>query len=311
MMHRKALAVVALAALFCVLSGKSDAGEKKYTIGLALANLQSDFFNQVRRGAEEQAAKRGVDLIVVEARGDATTQVDQIQDLLAREIDALLITPAGATAAAVPIRACRAKGVPVVTVDRNPPDAPGDSFIAADSFGGCVELGKWVIEKTGGKGTIGVIQGQLGTTPEIDRRGGLMKALESAPEIKVVEQAADSWDQEDGFSVAQDLLQANPDITVFHGRCDALALGAAQAVRLAGLSGKILVVGFDGDEGGLVAVKEGVLDLTMTQQSQRFGRLGIDTCIDLIEGRKVPEMQLIPVTPTTKENVDEFIEKHP
>ncbi|MCC8179591.1 MAG: sugar ABC transporter substrate-binding protein [Planctomycetes bacterium] len=310
-MFKKTLVAASLAIALLLAAGIADAGEKKYTIGLALANLQSDFFNQVRRGAEEQAAKRGVELIVVEARGDATTQVDQVQDLLAREIDALLITPAGATAAAVPIRACRAKGVPVVTVDRNPPDAPGDSFIASDSFGGCLELGKWIIEKTGGKGTIGVIQGQLGTTPEIDRRGGLMKALEAAPAMKVVEQAADSWDQEDGFSVSQDLLQANPDITVFHGRCDALALGAAQAVRLAGLSGKILVVGFDGDEAGLLAVKDGVLDVTMTQQSQRFGRLGIDSCIDFIEGREVPATQLIPVTLTTKDNVDQFIANHP
>lgn len=310
-MFRKAWITAVVALTLALAVGAAGAGEKKYTFGVALANLQSDFFNQVRRGAEEQGAARGVDIIVVEARGDATTQVDQVQDLIARNIDALIITPAGATAAAVPIRACRAAGIPVVTIDRNPPDAPADSFIASDSYGGCIELGKWIIEQTGGKAKVGVIQGQLGTTPEIDRRAGIMKAFEDAPGITVVEQAADSWSQEPGFQVAQDLLQANPDITVFHGRCDALALGAAHAARLAGLSNEILVVGFDGDEGGLIAVKEGTLDMTMTQQSQTMGRVGVDTCIDLLEGRVRAPNQLLPVTLTTKANVQQFIDKHP
>lgn len=63
-------------------------------------------------------------MITVDAKGDAATQVSQIQDLIAQNIDALIYIPAGATAAAVPVKAARAAGIPVVNIDRNAEERP-------------------------------------------------------------------------------------------------------------------------------------------------------------------------------------------
>ena len=281
-------------------------------IGLAVANLQADFFNQIKQSVEADAKAKGIQVITVDAKGDSATQVSQVQDLLTRGIKALIYIPAGATAASVPVKAARAAGIPVINVDRNAPDAPGDTFIATDSVVAARTLGEYVVKQTGGKGNVAIIQGQLGTTPEQDRDKGFSEALSKAPDLKVVgKQPSKAWAQDEGFAIAQDMLQRHPEITVFFGRADALALGAAQAVKVGNLDHKVMVVGFDGDTAGLKAVKAGTLDATMAQRTQAMGRLALQSALDLMAKKSVPKEQLQEATLTTKENVEPFIEKHP
>lgn len=300
--------LIALLAAALLATTAAFAGEN-FTIGLAVSNLQADFFNQIKQAAEAEAKDQGIEIITVDAKGDATSQVNQIQDLLTREVDALIYLPAGATAASVPIREAKAAGVPVVCIDRNP-DTPGDTFIATDSVAAARELGQWVAKQTGGKGNLAMLQGQIGTTPEQERDKGFTEGI-AGTEIKIVAKQLAEWAQDKGFAVAQDLLQANPDINIFFGQCDATAMGAAQAVKVAGVTEKILIVGFDGDVAGLNAVRDGVIDATMTQQTQRMGRLGVQSAIKLAKGESVPALQLLPATLTTKENVGPFIANHP
>jgi ribose transport system substrate-binding protein len=288
------------------------AAEKEKTIGLAVANLQADFFNQIKQSVEREAKAKGVKVITVDAKGDAATQVSQIQDLITRGVDALIYIPAGATAAGVPVKAAKDAKIPVVNVDRNAPDEPGDTFIATDSVGAARTLGEHVGKITGGKGKVAIIQGQLGTTPELDRDKGFNEALEKFPDLKVVaKQPSNAWMQDEGFAIGQDMLQRFPDVTVFFGRADALALGAAQAVKVANLDHKVIVVGFDGDVAGLKAVENGTLDATMTQKTQGMGKLALESALDLAAGKQVPKEQLQEAVLTTKENVKPFIENHP
>ena len=304
--------LAALAAVLMSATQPALAHGDKFTLGLAVANLQADFFNFIKESVEEEAARLGYEVITVDANGDSARQVSQIQDLITRRVDALIYIPAGATAASVPVRDAKKAGIPVVSVDRNPPDAPGDSFIATDSEEAARVLGEFVAGKTGGQGVVGVVQGQLGTTPEIARDTGFEKALANYPGLKTVEkQASEGWHMDEGFAIAQDLLQRNPNINVIFGRADALAMGAAQAVKVANLGHDVLVVGFDGDREGLVAVKEGRLAATMTQQTRLMGRLAVRFAVDLVENRYVPPEMLLGATLTTKENVDQFIQVHP
>jgi ribose transport system substrate-binding protein len=304
--------LIAAAAVLALTAAPARAADKKVVIGVAVANLQADFFNQIKQSTEAYGKQLGVEIIAVDAKGDSATQVSQIQDLITRKIDALIYIPAGATAASVPVKAARAAKIPVVNVDRNADDAPGDTFIATDSVAASRTLGEWICKQTGGKGKIGIIQGQLGTTPEVDRDNGFNQALAKCPGLTVVaKQDSKMWMQDEGFAIAQDMLQKNPDINIFYGRADALALGAAQAVKVANVKGKVWVIGFDGDVAGLKAVQSGTLDATATQVTQKMGRMAVDSALKLIKGEKVPPMQLQPATLTTKENVGPFIKDHP
>lgn len=314
-MTRTRISTLTLSTLTLLLAAapvQAQASGKKITIGLAVANLQANFFNQIKQSVERTAKAQGITVITVDAKGDSATQVSQIQDLVARNVDAIIYIPAGATAAAVPVRTARAAGIPVVNVDRNAAGAPGDTFIATDSVAAAQALGNYVCKQTGGKGNVAIIQGQLGTTPEQDRDKGFSQALAKCTGLKVVaKQASNAWAQDEGFNIAQDMLQKTPDITVFFGRADALALGAAQAAKVAGVGGKVMVVGFDGDTAGLQAVQSGTLSATMTQRTQYMGQLAVKSALDLINKKTVPKIQLQAATLTTKANVAPFLKTHP
>ncbi|MCF4129616.1 sugar ABC transporter substrate-binding protein [Methylobacterium sp. SyP6R] len=281
-------------------------------IGLAVANLQADFFNQIKQSVERNAKEMGATVVTVDAKGDGATQVSQIQDLVNQKIQALIYIPAGAAAAAVPVKTAKAAGIPVVAVDRNPTDAPGDTFIATNSVVAAKTLGDYACKVSGGKGELGIIQGQIGTTPEQDRDKGFKEAMATCPGIKEVgREASKMWMKDEGFNIAQNMLQRHPGITMFFGRADALALGAAQAVKAANLGRKIWVFGFDGDLAGLKAVKDGTLDATMTQRTQAMGKLALQSALDLVAGKKVPAEQLQDAALTTKDNAEQYIANHP
>jgi len=312
MFLKKLLFTAGLTALTALLGSTSSSAQEKKTVGLAVANLQADFFNQIKQSVDAEAKAKGVNLIVADAKGDAATQVDQIQDLITRGVKAIIYIPAGATAAGVPVKAAKKANIPVVNVDRNAPDAPGDTFIATDSVGAARTLGEYLCKVTGGKANVAIIQGQIGTTPEMDRDKGFSEALANCPGIKVVaKQPSKAWMQDEGFAIAQDMLQRYPNIDAFFGRADALALGAAHAVKVANVGHKVWIFGFDGDVAGLKAVRDGTLDATMTQKTQGMGKLALDSALDLIDGKQVPKEQLQEAVLTTKENVGPFIDKHP
>ena len=303
-----------LAAFGAWLSVGAEARAEKppITIGLAVANLQADFFRQIKASVERAGREADVRVITVDARGDSAAQISQVRDLIAQKIDALIYIPAGATAAAVPVNLARAAGIPTVAVDRNAEGAPGDTFIASDGEAGAHALGRWVAEQTGGKAEIGIIFGQIGTTPQLERDKGFSAAIAGHPELRVVaSQASLEWHQDEGFAIAQDLLQRHPTITVLFGQADALALGAAQAVKVIKPNHRVLVVGFDGDVTGLKAVQNGALDATMTQPTQEMGRMALRSALDLIARKPVQTLQLQATTLTTKANVDAFIDNHP
>jgi ribose transport system substrate-binding protein len=284
------------AALLALSLGSANAAEVK-KIGLAVANLQANFFNQIKQAVEAEAKTRGIAVVTVDAKGDGPTQVNQIQDLLTQNIDALIYIPAGAAAATVPVKLAKAAGVPVINIDRNADGAPGDTFLATDS----VASAKAVI-----------IHGQKGTTPEVDRTKGCMESVKANSGVKIVaEQWSNMWSQDEGFQIMQNMLQANPDVSIVFAQADGLALGAAQAIKVANPSQKIVVGGFDGDTAALEALKNGVFDVTATQQTQKMGRTAVEMAVKIVGGEKVPAVQLSDATLTTKENVEGFIANHP
>ncbi|QEN85068.1 sugar ABC transporter substrate-binding protein [Labrys sp. KNU-23] len=301
----------ASAAMLALSLGAAQAGEVK-TIGLAVANLQANFFNQIKQSVEAEAAKQGIKVITVDAKGDGPTQVNQIQDLITQNIDALIYIPAGAAAASVPTKLAHAANIPVINVDRNADGAPGDTFIATDSVASAKAVCDYIFEKAGHKGKMVIIHGQKGTTPELDRTKGCAESLKNNPDVKVVaEQYSNIWSQDEGFQIMQNMLQANPDVTIVWGQADALALGAAQAIKVGNPSQKIWIAGFDGDTAALEALKNGVFDVTATQQTQKMGRMAVEDAIKLGKGEKLPPAQLLDATLTNKDNVDGFIAQHP
>lgn len=303
--------LLAATALTTLAVGAGHAQEVE-RLGLAVSNLQADYFNQIKIGVEAYAAEKGIEVITVDAKNDSATQVSQVQDLLSQGIDALIYIPAGAAAATVPARLAKQEGIPVVNVDRNADGEPGDTFIATDNAASAYDVCDHIIGLAGGEGQMLMIHGQRGTTPEVLRTEGCMKAIEENPGVELVaEQWSEQWSQAEGLDITQNLLQANPDVTLIFAQADGLAMGAAQAVRVAGVDQRIYIGGFDGDTTALPVLAEGGFDATATQQVRGIGRLAVDSAIKLAAGEELPAEQLLPGFLTTPENAPQYVAEHP
>ncbi|HUG62275.1 MAG TPA: substrate-binding domain-containing protein [Methylomirabilota bacterium] len=295
------------------IAGPALAQEVK-KIGLAVPNLQADFFNQIKLGVEAYAGEKGIEVIVVDAKNDTATQVSQVQDLMTQGIDAFIYIPAGAAAAAVPTRLARAEGIPVINVDRTPEGEPGDTFIAGESVESAYQVCNHIIGLAGGQGKMAIIHGQKGTTPEVDRFAGCKRAIDENPGIELVaQQWSNMWSPDEGFSIAQNLLQAHPDLNLIFGQADGLAMGAAKAVDVAGASDQVIIGGYDGDVAALeyLAKCDGPFIVTATQSTQLMGRLAVDSAIKVAAGEEVPERQIPNAVLTTCEDAPKFVENHP
>lgn len=305
------LAAAALAVTALPLSASANEVKK---IGLAVPNLQADFFNQIKLGVEGYAGKLGIEVIVVDAKNDTATQVSQVQDLMTQGIDAFIYIPAGAAAAAVPTRLARAEGIPVINVDRTPDGAPGDTFIGGEGVNSAYEVCSHIIGLADGKGKMAIIHGQKGTTPEVDRFNGCKRAIDENPGVELVaQQWSQQWSPDEGFSIAQNMLQANADINLIFGQADGLAMGAAKAVDVAGLSDKVVIGGYDGDGAALEYLSkcEGPFVVTATQSTQSMGVLAVNSAIAVAHDASVPARQITDAVLTTCDNAPAFVEKHP
>lgn len=308
----KHLMAVAILAMFAG-PQTADAQEVK-KIGVAVPNLQADFFNQIKLGIENYAGSMGIEVIVVDAKNDVNTQVSQVQDLMTQGIDAFIYIPAGAAAAAVPTRLARAEGIPVINVDRFPEGEPGDTFIAGESVESAYAVCDHLIRLSGRAGKMAIIHGQRGTTPEVDRFKGCKRAIDEHEGVELVaQQWSQQWSHNEGLSIAQDMLQAHPDISIIFGQADGLGQGAAKAVEAAGLTEEIIVGGYDGDVAALelLAKCQGPFWVTATQSTQLMGRLAVDSALAVAAGQSVPERQTPDAVLTTCANAYKFVAEHP
>lgn len=306
-------ALLTATALALSIPGIAVAQEVK-KIGLAVPNLQADFFNQIKLGVENYGKEKGIEVIVVDAKNDTNTQVSQVQDLMTQDIDAFIYIPAGAAAAAVPTRLAREAGIPVINVDRFPEGEPGDTFIAGESVESAYQVCKFIIEKAGGSGKMAIIHGQKGTTPEVDRFTGCKRAIDENAGVELIDQQwSQMWSADEGFSIAQNMLQANPDLKIIFGQADGLAMGAAKAVEGAGLADQVIIGGYDGDMSALEYLSkcEGPYIVTATQSTRTMGKMAVDAAIAAAAGETLPERQTPNAVLTPCEDAGKYLTDHP
>lgn len=283
--------------------GEAGGGEsKKPTIGVSIADQKSLFYIAEADGIKKAAEEAGVEIVLLSADNNSTQQVNQVNDLITQGVDVLIFTAQDATAAAAGVRAANRADIPVIAVDQKPEsgDAKLATYIATDSVKAADELCTWMFEQMGGKGEIGILQGVLGSTAELQRSQGCQQALDRTPGIKVVAKQSANWDETEGYKAAQNMLQANPNMKAIFGESDAMALGAAKAAKDA--KREIISVGIDGFPTMIKAIQDGLTQATQAQIPYQMGQMAVKDAIKLANGEQVPELQYQDTVLVTEEN---------
>jgi ribose transport system substrate-binding protein len=247
-------------------------------------------------------------VFVTDGRGDGATQAGQVDDLLARGIDVLIVSPADAEALAGVVKRAEADGVKVIAADRQV-DAPVSTYIGSDNVEAGAVVGKWVVQKFPNGAKVAELQGSLGASPTIDRHKGFHDAIAGSKVQVVAENSAD-YDRAQGLKVMEDYLQRFPkgQLDVVFAHNDEMALGAIQAIKEAGRT-EITVTGVDAEAPALKDVKRG--DYAATAGYPLTYREHTIAAAKLCAGESVPSRIKLDSTLINKANVAKYLSNPP
>lgn len=302
-----AVALTGMVALSGCSQGAAGANSDQPTIGISMSTLENPFFGTVKDGAVAYAEKEGLETLVADAQNDTQKQLNDVQDLITKGADVIVLNPVEPESATPIVELANSRNIPVITVDRSSAGGEVASHIASDNVEGGRLICEWLGEHLGGTGKLAVLEGISGTSPELDRDEGCTDALKAYPDIEEVASQPADWDREKGYTVTQNILQANPDLTAIFGRNDLAALGAVEALQQAGKLQDVTVISFDGIADALESIKAGELSATVVQDPVLMGETAIDTAIALADGETVESIQNLEVKVADASNIDEFL----
>lgn len=270
------------------------------TVGFSQSEKEANPFRIAEtQSIRDEAKKVGVKrLIVTNANSQLNKQISDIQDLVARGVDALIVAPLNSEGLEPALAAARKRDVAVITVDRKltGPTQCKDylTFIGSDFVKQGQRAADAMIKATGGKAKLAILLGSSGNNVTEDRNKGFLDTIKAkAPGIQVVASQTGEFLREKGQSVTEQLLQSNPEINAIYAHNDEMALGALVALRGAGKApGDVKVVSVDGTRNAVKEITKGTMSAVI-ESNPRFGPLAFQTLQQFAAGKPIRENTII------------------
>ena len=304
------LCVLPLAVL--ALDGCAKRDESKFVVGFSQMESDNPWRLAQTKSLRDEAAKRGVELVVTDAQGQTAKQVSDVEDLIARRVDLILLAPREKEGLTPALQSARAANIPVILVDREASGTPGEDFITflGSNF---VEQGRraaeWLAKETGGTASIVELTGTPGAEDAADRAKGFRDEIAKHPGMQIVASQTGNFSRATAQGVMQNIAQSlGKQITAVYAHNDEMALGAIQALRAAGMTPgtDVKIVSIDGQKAALEAIQRGELGATV-ESNPRFGPLAFETIERQRKGEKIEPKILITDRFFDKANAAQFV----
>lgn len=282
-------------------SGEASA-EGAIKIGVSVADQSNPFYIEILDGME--SAVQGDDqLIVMDAGFDAAKQITDIEDMIQQGVSVMMIDPVDSNGIQASLNACEAAGIPVVCYN-SPVDDTSlvASTVATDNFMAGQLIGEALGEALEGKGQVVMLTYNVAQVCA-DRANGFKDALSKYPDIEIVDEQEIQPGVDTAMPVMENMLQAYPELTGVFALNDPSAIGCAAAVDSAGKLDQIKIVGVDGSEDGIAAIKEGKMFASASQDPVEIGKQSIEAAYKVIAGETVEADIKVPSALVTAETL--------
>ncbi len=302
--------LVGLAATGC--GGESNsADDGKPTIGVSFAAPRIALYAGMQKGIQEKAKELGVNVVFTDAGGDPLKQANDINDLIAKNVDGILVSAIDANAIVAPLSAAKAASIPVMTVARDVVDKNSRaSYIGNDWSKSGRQIAEWTCENVK-SGKIIMVKGPS-AAPYVQEMTAAYKQVvgsASCPGMSVAHEVnVSALTAEEGLKATKASLQAVPDAKVVYANLDDFLGGVVQAINEAGKTGKITATGFDGIPETLAMVKDGRVGFEIALQPKKWGGTALQTMLDKLDGKEVPAQVDIETMPFDKTNAGDITE---
>lgn len=313
---KKIWAAAAVAALGAVaLVGSAGAMKEqpkaKFTIGISHYALVIPFYRSMTAGFRAAAKANGWNVVVTDSNFDPSKQIANIESLIARHVNAIVVSPGDANALIPAYKAASAAGIPVFSIAND--IGPGGkkyekAFYGVDQAGISAERTQYLARVLKGKGQVIAIRGPSPIYFVGQDKIGYRRVMSKYPGIKTVfDQNGKDLTAEEGFRLAQDAFTANPNANGVWVENDDLAVGVAQVMRAKGKAGKIPLVSMDGSPQAFDLIKKGDLTFTLALPTYLWALKYSALIKQVVVGHtSIPKVVFGPHYAVTKANVDRF-----
>ena len=288
-------------------------------IAVIVKTGNSSFWQNVQTGAmaaqdelKAQTPKLSVTFLGAQSESNINEEISIVESAIDRGVAAIVLAPSDVNALIPAVEKAKAAGIPVVIIDSL---LSGDasnyvSFLATDNKAAGEACAKTMIDlikaKTGSdSGKIAVMSYVAGVGSEIGRVGGFKDYIVANSHLEIVTTQYSNADMPTALNQTTDVLAANPDLVGIFGANEPTAIGMGTAIAQAGLAGKIVAIGFDGNSVLQGFIRDGTLQAIAVQSSYNMGYLGVKSAYDVAFGGKTID----PYVDTgflmvTKDNID-------
>ncbi len=273
---------------------------KNAIVGFSQSEKEANPFRIAEtQSIKDEAQKVGVkQLLTTNANSQLSKQISDIQDMINKGAQALIVAPLNSDGLEPALQAARAKNIPVLTIDRKVNSEPCKDYVAflGSNF---VEQGKRAAQEMakamGNKGKVAILLGSSGNNVTTDRTNGFVDELKKiAPDIEIAAQQTGDFARDKGQQVMEQLIQAQPDLTGVYAENDEMALGALVALKSAGKTPgtDIHVVSIDGTRNAVQKIVDGEM-YAVVESNPRFGPLAFETLQKFLNGEAVSQNVVI------------------
>lgn len=247
------------------------------------------------------------EFLTTDAGDSSAKQLSDVEDLLAKDIDALIIRPCTLDSAVPGIEKAMDMGVPVVISNRS---TATDKYVTQNTTS-MIQMGRnqaqWLADQLGGKGKIVSFEGPAGSGPAVERYEGAMQILKNYPEIEIVARHASKWNRAEAKSAMEDYLQSQPQIDGILNQSGIMAAGVVEAIEEAGIDPCSIPQSGDDYNGFMKWMQENQCGMITTNPSWCSGASIIATLM-ILNGQPVPKQWYVRTKMYDSSNIDEVVE---
>lgn len=278
----------------------------KFVLGLSNISVVNTWRVQMIEEAKYEATLHPEiqELVVTDAGGDTKKQVADIEDLVARGVDALLVAPGSEVALNGALDKAHAAGIPVIIFSSNANPADYTVKMLGDDKAFGRAGAEYLVKALGGKGNIISIRGISGNSIDNDRWSAVEEVLKGYPDIKVVDTAFADWAYDKGKKACETLLTAHPDVTGIWSSGGAMTQACAEVLTENGLP--LIPMTGEGNNGFLRIWQEMKLDSIAPQSPTWFGQQAVIGAVRLLKGEPMVKDYVLNPDPIVLDEVAKF-----
>jgi ribose transport system substrate-binding protein len=297
----------AIVLLFTLLLVASCQKRTKKLIGVVPKATSHLFFMSVHAGVRDAERDLGVEVLWNGPREETeySRQIEIVDSMVARHVDALAISATDHTALVAPVKRAMDAGIPVTVFDSGLGITGFVTFVATDNYDAGVTAARKLAELVHGQGKVAEVMHKPGGMSTGDRERGFDDTMaKEFPNIQVVDRRYGMADRAKSRDVAENILTAHPDLDGIFASAEANSLGAMQAIKARNLSGKLKLVTFDFSDEHVAALKDGTINVMLVQDPYRIGYEAVRSLVMKLNGQTPPKQMDLKARVIVKEDLD-------